>query len=151
MFSVHRRYERYSILYTYKIIENIAPNLTANPIQTQYSERRGRLCKVPTLPNQQCPSLVKNLREASLCVRGPKLFNCLPKTLRNVTGVSVDCFKKKLDQYLTQLPDQPTVDGYYGLRSFQSNSLLDIIPQMNRAAAEVPQINTVNTVEEAQL
>ena len=149
LYSIQRRYERYSIIYTYKIIEGLAPNFTSNRIQTQCSQRRGRMCKIPILSNQQCPASVRNAREASLAVRGPKLFNALPQPIRNVTGVSVNTFKRKLDHFLSQLPDQPTVDGYYGLRSFSSNSLVDIIPQMNRAAAEVPTVNAFNSMEEA--
>ena len=150
LYSVQRRYERYSIIYTYKIIEGLAPNLSANKLQVLFSERRGRMCKVPSLSGYQCPSAVRNAREASLAVRGPKLFNILPKSIRNVTGVSVNTFKRKLDHFLSQLPDQPTVDGYYGLRACSSNSLVDIIPQMNRAAAGIPPI-LLNAEEEARL
>ena len=77
-----------------------------------FSERRGRMCKIPSVSGNQCPSAVRNVREASLAVRGPKLFNILPKSIRNVTGVSVNTFKRKLDHFLSQIPDQPTVDGY---------------------------------------
>ena len=67
-----------------------------------------------------------------------------------MTRVSVNTFKRKLDHFLSQLPDQPTVDGYYGLRACSSNSLVDIIPQMNRAAAGIPPI-LLNAEEEATL
>ena len=150
LYSVQRRYERYSIIYTYKIIEGLAPNLSANKLQVLLNDRRGRKCKVPSVSGYQCPSAVRNAREASLAVRGPKLFNILPKSIRNVTGVSVNTFKRKLDHFLSQLPDQPTVDGYYGLRACSSNSLVDIIPQMNRAAAGIPPI-LLNAEEEATL
>ena len=150
LYSVQRRYERYSIIYTYKIIEGLAPNLSANKFQVQFSERRGRMCKVPTVSGYQCPSAVRNAREASLAVRGPKLFNQLPKSIRSVTGVSINTFKRKLDHFLSQLPDQPTVDGYYGLRAFSSNSLVDVIPHINRAAAGIPP-TVLNLEEEATL
>ena len=130
LYSVQRRFERYSIIYTYKVLESLAPNFTVNKIQSTYSERRGRMCKIPPLTNRQCPSIVKNAREGSMAIRGPRLFNELPKYLRNVSSVSSDTFKKKLDRYLAQLPDQPTVDGYYGRRAASSNSLLDVIPHM---------------------
>jgi ribonuclease P/MRP protein subunit RPP40 len=150
MYSVQRRHERYSVLYIYKILENLAPNFTVNKIESKYNSRRGRLCKIPTLPNQQCSSTVKNAREASLSIRGPRLFNSLPKCIRNVTGVSVNSFKRRLDKFLTQLPDEPTVDGYYGLRSYTSNSLIDIIPQTRMATAEMD-LHSFNSVEEALL
>ena len=82
-----------------------------------------------------------------MAIRGPRLFNQLPKYLRNVTGVKADTFKKKLDRYLTQLPDQPTVDGYYGRRAACSNSLLDVILHMRSTGEAVQHIN----VEGAEL
>ena len=59
------------------------------------------------------------------------MFNSLPKHLRNISGVSVDSFKRRLDKFLATVPDQPTVDGYYGMRAANSNSLIDMIPLLN--------------------
>ena len=42
-------------------------------------------------------------------MRGPRLFNSLPKSIRDTTRVSVLEFKEKLDQFLALLPDQPKV------------------------------------------
>ena len=84
-----------------------------------------------------------------MAIRGPRLFNELPKYLRNVTDVTVDTFKKKLDSYLVQLPDEPTVDGYYGRRAACSNSLLDVIPHI-RATGEAD-LQLVNLEEGAEL
>ena len=109
------------------------------------------MCKIPTVANKQCPSSVKNGREASVAIRGPKLFNVLPNSIRNVTGVSVITFKRKLDHFLSQLPDEPTVDGYYGLRACSSNSLVDVIPQMNRAVAAWGQGGALTTGHHAGL
>ena len=44
----------------------------------------------------------------------------MPKETRNLSGVSVDSFKNKLDSWLTQIPDQPTIPGH--IRQAQSNS-----------------------------
>ena len=82
-----------------------------------------------------------------MAIRGPRLFNELPAYLRDVSSVTVDTFKQKLDRFLAQLPDQPTVDGYYGRRAACSNSLLDVIPHM-RATGEA---QLVNLEEGAQL
>ena len=51
--------------------------------------------------------------------------------------MSVDSFKRRLDRFLATVPDQPTVDGYYGMRAANSNSLIDVIPLLQN----------VNTVE----
>ena len=146
MYSIHRRHERYQIIYIYKIIENLAPNLSVNKIITKYSDRRGRECIIPTISNSQCPAVVKNAREASLPIRGAKLFNMLPVHLRNITGVKVESFKRRLDKYLATIPDEPTVDGYYGMRAANSNSLLDVIPLL-RAATRAGDLQPVNDVE----
>lgn len=145
MYSVHRRHERYQIVYIYKILENLVPNLSVNKIESKYSERRGRLCIIPTLANSQCPSAIINAREASLPLKGAKLYNILPKYLRNITGISVESFKHHLDKYLLTIPDEPTVDGYYGMRAANTNSLIDVISMMRVAEGhEVTQLAEVD-------
>ena len=68
---------------------------------------------------------VRKARESSLQVKGAKLFNCIPRDLRDtVTGTS-DQFKTKLDAWLSTIPDQPTIPGRP--RAAASNSLLDQI------------------------
>ena len=66
---------------------------------------------------------VRKAREASLQVKGARLFNFVPKEIRNLTGVTVDTFKSGLDAWLTQIPDQPTIPGRQ--RSALTNSLID--------------------------
>ena len=128
LYSIQRRQERYAIIYVWKIIQKLAPNLKSNPITTQYSERRGLYCNLPILSNTRCPVKIATLREGSFAVRGPKLFNALPQSIRNLEDISVDAFKKALDKVLYTLPDEPTVPGYAGCRSAKSNSLVDILP-----------------------
>ena len=127
-YSLQRRAERYKILYCWKIMEELAPNLSTNPIQSKYSERRGRYSVIPKLNNnQQCSAKINTLRENSFCVQGPALFNCLPKRIRNITGVNVETFKHHLDKLLTTIPDQPGVPGYAGSRAAASNRITDQI------------------------
>ena len=68
-------------------------------------------------------SAVRNAREASLGVKGAKLFNLLPVWIRTLNGVSVDRFKSELDKFLSIVPDQPTCPGRQ--RAAVTNSLLD--------------------------
>ena len=70
-----------------------------------------------------CPSSVKRAMEASLWVKGAKLFNLVPQEIRNLTGVTVDNFKLNLDMWLQSVPDQPTIPGRQ--RAAQTNSILD--------------------------
>ena len=68
-------------------------------------------------------SAVRNAREASLGVKGAKMFNLLPVWIRTLNGVSVDKFKSELDKFLSIVPDQPTCPGRQ--RAAVTNSLLD--------------------------
>ena len=57
------------------------------------------------------PAPVRKARESSLGVKGAKIFNLLPAELRNTGNNTVDIFKKKLDIFLANIPDQPTIAG----------------------------------------
>ena len=73
---------------------------------------------------------VKTLKENSLMVEGPLLFNCLPIHLRDFKG-SLDSFKHGLDTFLTHVPDQPngwgheTPGAYTMVEGQPSNSIRD--------------------------
>ena len=54
----------------------------------------------------------KSIREQSFHVHGGKLFNSIPKNIRNMAGNNVDEFKEKLDLFLQSIPDEPKVEGY---------------------------------------
>ncbi|MPC12066.1 hypothetical protein E2C01_004744 [Portunus trituberculatus] len=49
---------------------------------------------------------------SSLLHSGPRLFNALPKNVRDTTGCPVSRFKKALDHFLQTLSDEPPVPGY---------------------------------------
>ena len=70
---------------------------------------------------------VSKLHDGLLSQHGPKLLNCIPKYLRNISGCSVDSFKNKLDKFLQGVPDEPTIPGYTGGNGslYGSNSLID--------------------------
>ena len=70
------------------------------------------------------------MREASFQVHGGKLFNSLPKSIRDLSKISVEAFKEKLDLYLQTIPDEPYLQGYTPTACSQetgkpSNSLID--------------------------
>ena len=105
--SQQRRLERYRIIYTWKILEGLAPNFDIT-LHEPVSERAGRKCNIPKIKTKTRQS-VKTLREQSFQVHGPQLYNCLPLSIRNKTKCSVLEFKEVLDNYLTLIPDQPKV------------------------------------------
>ena len=117
-----RRRERYTILYIFKILKGLVPNLSEidHKITFQYNPRRGLLCQVPPL-NRSAMAKFKSLKEESLPVRGCKLFNCIPAELRNLE-LSFHTFKHGLDGFLQRVPDQPAMQNYP--QAGRSNSLL---------------------------
>ena len=65
------------------------------------------------------------IRSESFQVRGPTLYNCLPKELRSLEG-SMETYKTKLDEYLSKLPDRPCL---YEGGMLHSNELDTVIRQ----------------------
>ena len=127
LYSLQRRRERYKILYVWKILQNIVPNIGEAGIRSRTSTRHGRFCIVPKIITTASTE-VQQLKEGSFCVNGAKLFNSLPKTLRNLKDVDLAFFKRKLDQFLWTVADEPLCPGYTARRRAASNSLLHMIP-----------------------
>ena len=122
--SLERRRERYIAIYIWRILEGSAPNISdSHGISFKWHPRRGRVCIVPPI-SSSTPARIQTIRFASFAVKGPRIFNSLPRSLRNFTGGTVDVFKHRLDTYLQNVPDQPLIPGYTEYRSVDSNSLL---------------------------
>ena len=87
------------------------------------------MCSLPA-PCQKASVRVKTLKSNAFQTRGPKLFNALPFTLRELSGCSLNIFKNKLDKYLSLFPDTPLSQKYYPLPAdintgHPSNSIID--------------------------
>ena len=54
-----------------------------------------------------------------------RLFNVLPYKLQTVTGVKTETFKRKLDEWLSTIPDTPRIDDYGASVGVSTNSLVD--------------------------
>ena len=102
LYSVQRQFERYIIIYIWKILESIVPNLS-QPITCYFSDRRGRLCHLEHV----CAGRLGTSSYNSFRWKAVRLFNCLPQHVRNVSSCSTIIFKKKLDQFLCNLDDKP--------------------------------------------
>ena len=127
LYSQERRRERYAIIFIWKcavgLVDGYTIHFTNNP-------RRGRLCVVRNV-NKKAPTQIKRASEASLAVKGARIFNLLPRSIRDTTLTatkSVIPFKSKLDQFLSTIPDQPTIQCRK--RPATTNSLMDQIPMM---------------------
>ena len=108
MLSIQRRHERYRIIYSWKILENLVPNGGLEIVVDSAESRQGRRFQVPGIDRKAATS--KQLDQA-FQVNGPKLFNCLPARIRNIKNVGLDDFKMALDNFLESVPDQPRIDG----------------------------------------
>ena len=104
--SISRRFERYKIIYTRKILNGDVPNCG---LVWENCERRGVKFKINYAPNKASDS-VKTIRMNSFQVQGPSMFNILPKILRD-SDAPAEGWKAELDKYLEQFPDKPIVTG----------------------------------------
>jgi hypothetical protein len=127
MYSLQRRRERYQIIYVWKILEGLVPDFgTQNhPAVSSYNSlRRGRVCNIPVV----CTVIPKSLQTkmyGSLSHIGPRLFNVLPRPLRDHSGKSVTTFKSLLDKHLSRIPDEPSLPGYSVQRCAETNSIIN--------------------------
>ena len=99
LYSQERRRDRYMVIFIWKAAMGLIDgyDFTFSGQQT----RRGRECSVAEIVRDS-PSTVRRARE------GAKMFNLLPADVRNIDSDNVNQFKKKLDDFLKQIPDQPT-------------------------------------------
>ena len=133
IYSHERRRERYRILYIWKMLEQLVPAFgEGHGGMSKLHPRNGRTIDIP-LRSKNIPTHLQKVRDASLLVHGSKLFNALPKNLRNCSNCSLLEFKSKLDGYLAQIPDEPLVHGYTQSHSAYSNSLLKLVPLLEMA------------------
>ena len=77
--SLQRRRERYRIIYAWKILEGIVPNLSSdeNVVRSVTTLRYGRRYIVPPL-SRATSQRVRSVREGSFSVQAANLFNVLP-------------------------------------------------------------------------
>ena len=128
LYSLQRRRERYQIIYLWSILEAKVPNINSSsgsPLirtQSEADSRNGRTIRVPMLKR----SPYSTLRSHSLPFHGAKLFNIMPRSLRNLTDISKATFKRELDRCLKKLLDQPLIRSYTQFRLANTNSILDM-------------------------
>ena len=120
--SIKRRREQFIIIYVYKILKNLVPN---PGIAFKPTERNGTVAIIPLFPTT-IPNSIRQKKYNSFNFIGPKLFNILPRELRDFSTTGNDIvlpFKNKLDLFLSNIPDQPTIQGIS--RAANSNSVID--------------------------
>ena len=70
----------------------------------------------------------QSLQENAITVFGPRLYNSLPKYLRDIESVQTEKFKFELDKFLGLIPDQRKISNY--VTAPGSNSILDQLTQL---------------------
>ena len=118
LYSQERRRERYQIIFLWKVAQGLTKGYQ---LEFYSSDRRGRLAVVSPY-HSKAPALVRKAREASLSVKGAKLFNSIPQQLRDMNG-KAEQFKSGLDKWLSTIPDEPSIPDRQ--RAALTNSLLD--------------------------
>ena len=96
-----RRMERYRILYIYKILTGQVQNCGINWSNTQNSGTP--ISEIST------HKYFQTQRENSFHYAAPRLFNRLPRSLRDDRTSTIDEWKLKLDKILSKIPDEPAV------------------------------------------
>ena len=102
LFSLQRRRERFIMMYMHKV--TLDPKLMPS-VTVEYNVRTKVHLK-PTTSPKNSPTWVKKIQEFSIFSVGTKLYNSLPKELRQLQ-MSPQEFKYKLDKYLSTIPDLP--------------------------------------------
>ena len=102
LYSLQRRSERYIIIYVWKILEGLVPNLFP-PICTNTLDR---------IMSHMNVGRLGTLEYNSFRWRAIRLLNQLPLFVRNTTVCSIHSFKKQLDSYLSTVPDSPCQPGF---------------------------------------
>ena len=128
IYSVQRRHERYKIIYIYKIKQGLVPNISeTHGLQFSPNKRHGCICKITTFPLYKNKAVVA--RNNSFALTASTLWNSLPRNIRNITGVNVDTFKRRLDLVLKHYPDEPRCSAtglYTNTHGRKSNSIYDL-------------------------
>ena len=125
MYSIGRRIGRNRILYCWKHLIGFVPNCGLN---IKYNDTSGTI-----LEEIPMGSYYLKERMNSFHFTAPRLFNKLPRDLRDLRNVTLLKWKIKLDEFFKQIPDTPQVtDLTPGLCDFYtskpSNSLSHWIP-----------------------
>ena len=95
------------IINAWEQIEGIRENVLK--LETGTIERK-RCIKSATIPTALIGSN-RTMVHYSTARQMERLFNGLPHRTQRITGVKTDTFKRRLDEWLNDVPDTPKIDG----------------------------------------
>ena len=121
IYSMERRRERYEILYVFKVLKSLVPNIGIKP---KWSQRRGRML-VPPPVHKNSTQAAATMRRNSFRAKAAFLFNALPDHIRNIPlNTSMNVIKRDLDKLLNTVTDEPVLAGYSRSNDSPTNSLV---------------------------
>ena len=124
LYSLERRREWYMIIYGWQQLEEIRENVLRLTATKTKRDRRIISSKIPNMANGKRLSRVEK-RQIYNCPsrKTQRIFNSIPGSIRNLTGVTTDTFKRHLDEWLKTVPDQPRGGGYSERVAAELNSI----------------------------
>lgn len=105
-----------------------------NKTKSKENERTGHKCQ-RSIPPVPAATRIITLLTSSLSNKCPKLYNCLPRVVRDCTGYPVEEFKAHLDNFLRKVPDERPVPGYTIIYRAATNSQPDQVDLQYRDAS----------------
>ena len=111
------------MIYIWKITQLMVLNIDGtmgHTIRNRKHPRHGTQCVIQ-YPTNRNPA--QSLQENAITVFGPRLYNSLPKYLKDIESVKTEKFKFELDRFLELIPDQPKMPNY--VTASGRNSILD--------------------------
>ena len=125
LYSIERRVERYKVLYLYKMINGLVPDIGLKYPDNSITRNRDTLLPITLTATTEA---IKTKLRDSLLYNGVRIFNSIPLTIRNIQNDYCE-FKKQLDLYLSKIPDQPATKDLTpeakDIYGDPSNSILD--------------------------
>ena len=108
--SIQRRFQRYRIIYLWKIIAGLTHNFG---LTWKDDSHWGILIDIKQLKYHSTKGAIIDIWKQSIGVSGAILFNAMPYRVRNYKGKTISGFKMTLDQELEKIPDCPLSYGLY--------------------------------------
>ena len=125
LYSLERRRERYMIIYAWEQIEGIRENILNLRDRKIGRKRKIVQDRIPwEINGRRIKKVDRTKIFNSTKKKMQRLYNHLPAKIANLTGITTDTFKKKLDDWLMKIPDQPKIDDYAGLVEKETNSIV---------------------------
>merc|ERR1712228_902940 len=107
------------IINAWEQLEGIKENVLRLETGTIGRRRCIRSKTIPTILNGSNRTMIHHARQME------RLFNAHSYRIQKITGVKTDTFKKKLDEWLREIPDTPKIDDYGASVGAETNSIVD--------------------------